>query len=386
MRLMALVCLVGSVVPAASATLRDRPLSLQNMGESCFMNALVQMYYPTILTRQLLTGLGCPALENNSLLKAFRDFLIAYGKGKDAAPRLYDALASHPYEIVEKGAQEDAADVLQRFFPFLEQDIKKNNCKHNPFEHTARGVLTIRAEECFKSGVGGREKHEDLVFYNLSLRPLTPPQEKEFRASGLIPVVDVQQALNSYFAPSLSCLPGKTTQQNFLTKAPSLLVLFVPLVIDYKSVVGKPMIYTKIEKVKVPETIYIEQSWLLNVPSRPRIETKTLLYRLRGLIAHRGQAAAATGHYMALVRYGKFQWYVCNDKALSGEKVVSVSKEYVREQLEEYGRFPEKDKWGIPTIMLYEQEEEVARIEASMDVADFERDLKLIETIARLRK
>lgn len=294
----------------------SKPIGLENLGNSCYMNSVLQVLAHTddfkeyFLKNNFDEGL-------NPLSFAFKNFLEEYFKNKDnnyfAPGKLHNAIQqqyktqSNPEMKFANCKQHDSADFLNSFLDSLEEENSERNnifngeeknfytCKNCNYKSQGKNIfkslfLGIKDDDLVK--IESHDMEEDCcnccdcccVYYETTLEKLLDNYIKEEEIEANCGGCDKTNKI-------------RTTKISFL---PKYLILQLKIY-KYHSVF-----------IKIPEELNLEKY----CTEQNNVNFDYILY---GIVRHYGEDMFS-GHYTAAIKDGN-DWYICDDKTV--KKVIN---------------------------------------------------------------
>ena len=293
----------------------QRYKGLQNLGNTCYFNSVVQCLVHCSLTKQAIENVPQHILSNQVLRELRLLFMQMTNNDplKYISPsRCYNAVMQTPQcKSVQMGLGNRQQDVHEFFVKLMEHFEEDNRLKADTFNLFSIFKIQLRSTTMYQQCSHLYEKDEYL--WQLSL--YFPPALNEDAASSST-TFDISYLLEKYFQQEniheASCphcgLVGQTVKNLNIINAPQVLVLHLS---RFHGGIDKIDTFVKFQTDFV--TNYIKDD-----------NGQQVTYRLTGLIVHIGFSIAA-GHYTAYFLVDG-HWYEANDT-----KIRQVSWQEVRQ-------------------------------------------------------
>ena len=296
----------------------SKPIGLKNLGNSCYMNSVLQVLAHTDDFKEYFLKNNFHK-EQKPLSFALKNFLKEYLENKDnnyfALRELHNAIKKQ-YKTQStsemkfaNGYQHDPEEFLSMFLDSLKLENKKwnnifkgeetildtcKNCKDESQKENEFKILSLGIKDDDLEKIESHEMEEDCcnccdcccVYYKTALKHLLDnyTREEEIEAN----CGRCNNNTNKI----------RTTKISFL---PKYLILQLKIY-EYHSVF-----------IKIPEELNLEEYCTEQ-------ENVNFDYTLYGIVRHHGNMLG--GHYTAAIKEGN-DWYICDDKTV--EKVINPS-------------------------------------------------------------
>lgn len=295
----------------------SKPIGLRNLGNSCYMNSVLQVLAHTDDFKKYF-------LNNNfdkgskPLSSAFKTFLKEYFENKDknyfAPKELHKAIEQqcktkcNPEMKFADGNQHDPEEFLSMFLDSLEVENNKcnnifkgkeksvytcKNCKYKSQEEKEFIYLIFGIKDDDLEKIESHEMEEDCcnccdcccVYYKTTLKKLLDNYIKE-------------EEIEANCEGCVNTKKGKITKISFLPKY---------LILQFK------IYYHHSVFIKIPEELNLEKYCTEQ-------NNVNFDYTLYGIVRHHGNMYG--GHYTAAIKEGN-DWYICDDETV--KKVINPS-------------------------------------------------------------
>ena len=290
----------------------SKPIGLKNLGNSCYMNSVLQVLAHTDDFKEYF--LNNDFNEGSKPLSlALRNFLKEYFENKDnnyfALKELHKAIKSNPEMKFANGYQHDSADFLNSFLNSLEEE-------NNEWNNIFKGEETIF--DICKNCKDESRKENEIIFWGLGIKDddLEKIESHEMEEDCcnccdcccVYYKTALEKLLDNYIkGEEIEVNCGRcnnntnkirTTKISFL---PKYLILQLKIY-EYHSVF-----------IKIPEELNLEEYCTEQ-------ENVNFDYTLYGIVRHHGNKFS--GHYTAAIKEEN-DWYICDDRIV--EKVINPS-------------------------------------------------------------
>ena len=291
----------------------SKPIGLINLGNSCYMNSVLQVLAHTDDFKEYF-------LKNNfdeglkPLSFALKNFLGEYFENTDNnyfAPRkLHNAIKSNPEMKFANGYQHDSADFLNSFLNSLEEE-------NNEWNNIFKGKETIF--DICKNCKDESRKENEIIFWGLGIKDddLEKIESHEmeedccnccdcccvYYKTTLKHLLDNYTREEEIEANCGRC--NKNTNKKKIIRIsflPKYLILQLNVFYEYHSVF-----------IKIPEELNLGEYCT-------KQNNVNFDYTLYGIVRHHGNKFS--GHYTAAIKEEN-DWYICDDRIV--EKVINPS-------------------------------------------------------------
>ncbi|GMY33513.1 ubiquitin carboxyl-terminal hydrolase 25 [Fagus crenata] len=309
------------------------PLGLRNLGNSCYINSVLQcLTYTPPLANFCLKNQHSSLCDSTSDTDRKRDCPFCILERRIARSLSVDLTLDAPSKILsclrifadnfKSGRQEDAHEFLRYVI-----DACHNTClrlkklqQHRRSSSSSNSNATSVVKEIFGGALQsqvkclscGNESNKVDDIMDISLDVLLSNSLKEALHKFFQP--EVLDGNNKYKCDNCKKLVAARKQMSIL-QAPNVLVIQLK---RFESIFGG-----KIDKAIAFEEVLVLSSFMCKASQDPRPE-----YKLFGTIVHSGYSQES-GHYYAYIKDAMGRWYCCNDSFVSVSTLQEVLSEKV---------------------------------------------------------
>lgn len=304
-----------------------KPSGLRNLGNTCFMNSVLQLLSITPFLPEGQEHLGPIRSSLSSLLMLLRNSSNEKNIKSSISPSHFFQAISNRFTFLEANEQQDSHDFIHLLFNSLEEEGKELG--------NSSGLIRETTDLDIKDVFGGEieiqivccdckykcRRMESLVDISLPLREESIIQgmrgmsicnhgdEVGIDIESLIMQWGKQEMMsgdNAYQCPECQ-KDSKAHKQTIFRKHPQILMVHLQ-----RFVVGNITKRTKRAKDPNGEFGYSKDNSPINVPSSVLLDSSFSSYDLIGAIIHLG-SSPEFGHYVSLIKKEDGQFYLISD-------------------------------------------------------------------------
>ena len=284
-------------------------VGLKNLGCTCYMNSLLQIFFNYIPFRESLLKCKCKEEKNNSLYQIKKVFYslkylqVNYYTPSDF-PKNYDDEELNVHQQMD--IDEFFGNILDKIENRLKGTNNENLVKYF-FQGSQNDILTFQ-EGCT------HHRTNTNIFYSIQLQ--IQNKKNIYESLDFLTKGELMNENNKIFCPKCNKKISAVKSQNFKT-LPRMLI-FVLKRFEFN--------YDTMKKVKIND--YYEFPFELDMTkyiSETKKDVDLNMYTLKSVVVHMGNCEG--GHYYAFIKSEGEQWYEFNDTQVTPSNIESLKKE-----------------------------------------------------------
>ena len=284
-------------------------VGLKNLGCTCYMNSLLQIFFNYIPFRESLLKCKCKGEKKNSLYQIKKVFYslkylqVNYYTPSDF-PKNYDDEELNTHQQMD--IDEFFGNILDKIENRLKGTNNENLVKYF-FQGRQNDTLTFQ-EGCT------HHRTNTNNFYSIQLQ--IQDKKNIYESLDMLTEGELMNGDNKIFCPKCNKKIAAVKSQNFKT-LPRMLI-FVLKRFEFN--------YNTMKKVKIND--YYEFPFELDMTkyiSEPKKDTELNKYTLKSVVVHMGNCEG--GHYYAFIKNDGEQWYEFNDTQVIPSNIEALKEE-----------------------------------------------------------
>ena len=281
-------------------------IGLKNLGCTCYMNSLLQVFYNISLFRESLLKCKCKAENNNSLYEVQKIFFnLKYMKNGYYTPE--SIVNNYDNEKLNPHIQMDVDEFFSNLLDKLENRIK-NTDNENLIKYFFQGKLNDTLS--FQEGCN-HDRTNVTNFYSIQLQVMN--KKNIYESLDTLTEGELMNGDNCIFCPECNKKFPALKSQSF-NQLPRIL-MFVLKRFEFN--------YDTMAKIKIND--YYEFPTDLDM-SKYIQNKENNKYKLKSVVVHMGHSEG--GHYYAYIKEEKSQsWYQFNDTSVTKFDIMNLKEE-----------------------------------------------------------